>query len=205
MAKPVQLDVDSDTSSIKTDSTPTLEKRFPVDGNQDGGSEKENMVQNIPPGSQNAQSNRNNNIDGHSDSRSGLSRSGSLLQRQYSVTDNRCHSSKGEDNRGEADLRGGKPGHHEGHRERELHESSRDPRDMLLPVENRHLGLDPSPHVRSIDDRTRPSSRDVKDNRPRSRPQSRERYGNREDMRRHRYVLQIFIIIPYITKIQPRP
>lgn len=104
MAKPVQLDVDtgSDASSIKTDSTPTHEKRtrFPNDDRiQDGqGSEKENIVQNNKGGGGGGGGvidQRGGSSSGVMDRGGGnsgsLNRTGSLhgkeLKRQLSMTD----------------------------------------------------------------------------------------------------------------------
>ena len=78
MAKPVALDVDtgSDASSVRTEASPPHEKKskFPDQGSysQDSGqgSEKENIVQNVPPGK---------------DGRPAVQRTGSL-RRQYSMT-----------------------------------------------------------------------------------------------------------------------
>ena len=94
MAKPVALDVGdtgSETSSIKTDTSPPHEKRpkFPdphqpgvySDGGQ--GSEKENIVQNIPHGQAPPGGGRG---DGRA-----LNRSGSQLRRQYSLSDGIGH------------------------------------------------------------------------------------------------------------------
>jgi len=93
MAKPVALDVGdtgSETSSIKTDTSPPHEKKPKFPDHQlpgqysDGGqsSEKENIIQNIPPGQMPP--------SGKGDGRP-LSRSGSQLRRQYSLSDGIGH------------------------------------------------------------------------------------------------------------------
>ena len=220
MAKPVQMDIDtgSDASSIKTDSTPTHDKRtrFPIDDRliQDGqGSEKENIVQNIP-------------AKAGGDPKQ-LSRSGSLLKRQYSVTDgNRLHhrddrgsqvEDKGEGHdlasRSHGDLhdegvprhsdkssrQGGDPRGRAGEgymhggdtRARDTsqgrgHEgSSKDVPRSRMDMRQHHGDMSPSGRGDERG-RDRSSVRDSKGEggKPQPRSQSRERYGSREDLRR---------------------
>lgn len=94
MAKPVALDVDtgSDASSVRTESSPLHEKKQFADHSgpnysQDSGqgSEKENIVQNVPPGQSHGSPNSK-------EPRQVITRTGSLqgkeLKRQFSMNDN---------------------------------------------------------------------------------------------------------------------